>query len=481
MNPLLKHLAVRFWLTALMGCAVCLVVLPWWQYFFGLNWLALPSAVILSICFIVIGWALNRLGGYLMSRHVNEASVWERAGMVKEAESALQQGVAYFDSFWLSPIQRRQQTDWMMAILARFYLGQTARNLHARTMLADYLCRYPHDDTVAEGWLEQLLNRQHCSEREYEGAARIGEALGDHDRIQQLLMQFHLANGRSDFDAMQNYQKVWQNQRPLPKELLVGLTRLLLNEGVMTHWALKVYLTSHQSGNTDALEGIAAAVKWLSPTVENRQDLEAARQAVSDMPSVRMDRLVSRFQPAEPEVPIRDRAKRRAKRSAVKARALSRELAASGKVWAMAGAARTGGLVKKLQTYGYARATIVGSGVAIMAIVLFAVGWKIRGGDAPSSPPPMETVKPIIEPFTIQVAAYVNVVDARNVVERLKQHGLDAFWTEANSAERTWYQVKVSHFETKALARQYGQELKTKGLIDDFYVANYSKPQHQNP
>ena len=41
-------------------------------------------------------------------------------------------------------------------------------------------------------------------------------------------------------------------------------------------------------------------------------------------------------------------------------------------------------------------------------------------------------------------------------------------------ANRTWYQVKVSHFSTREAAQNYGLDLKSKGLIDDFFVANYS-------
>jgi septal ring-binding cell division protein DamX len=78
------------------------------------------------------------------------------------------------------------------------------------------------------------------------------------------------------------------------------------------------------------------------------------------------------------------------------------------------------------------------------------------------------------DPFTIQVAAYLKSEDARRFVDQLTAKGLEAFWTTAASADRTWYQVKVSHFATKEAARSFGLDLKSKGLIDDFYVANYS-------
>jgi hypothetical protein len=63
--------------------------------------------------------------------------------------------------------------------------------------------------------------------------------------------------------------------------------------------------------------------------------------------------------------------------------------------------------------------------------------------------------------------------DAQRYVDRLKEAGVDAFWTQAKSSLRTWYQVKASHFTTLDEARLYGESLKARGLIDDFYVANH--------
>jgi hypothetical protein len=34
----------------------------------------------------------------------------------------------------------------------------------------------------------------------------------------------------------------------------------------------------------------------------------------------------------------------------------------------------------------------------------------------------------------------------------------------------------VSHFKTKAAARAFGEDLKKRQIIGDFYVANYKRP-----
>ena len=84
-------------------------------------------------------------------------------------------------------------------------------------------------------------------------------------------------------------------------------------------------------------------------------------------------------------------------------------------------------------------------------------------------------VKIIADPFTLQVAAYLKPEYAKQYVQQLKKRGVDAYWAEAVSGEKRWYQVRVSHFATKQAARDYGEELKADGIIDDFYVANYRR------
>jgi hypothetical protein len=89
---------------------------------------------------------------------------------------------------------------------------------------------------------------------------------------------------------------------------------------------------------------------------------------------------------------------------------------------------------------------------------------------------PEPVVVPVTDPFTLQVAAYLNEADARRFVDQLKKQGLDAYWTRATGTSKTWYQVRVSHFATKEDARSVGDDLKKRQLISDYYVANYKRP-----
>ena len=74
------------------------------------------------------------------------------------------------------------------------------------------------------------------------------------------------------------------------------------------------------------------------------------------------------------------------------------------------------------------------------------------------------------------MAAYLKPEYAKSYVQDLKKRGLDAYWSEAVRGDKRWYQVRVSHFATKQFARDYGEKLKAEGVIDDYYVANFSRP-----
>ena len=79
-------------------------------------------------------------------------------------------------------------------------------------------------------------------------------------------------------------------------------------------------------------------------------------------------------------------------------------------------------------------------------------------------------------PFTLQVAAYLKPEHAENYLEELRKQAIDAYVVKAHSNDKTWYQVRIAHFPDKAEALAYGSDLKSKGLIEDFYVAKDQIP-----
>jgi hypothetical protein len=117
--------------------------------------------------------------------------------------------------------------------------------------------------------------------------------------------------------------------------------------------------------------------------------------------------------------------------------------------------------------------SLVGIGLAVF--VVNTASHLLQSRSTPEDIVTPQVVK-ITDPFTLQVAAYLKTDHAEKYVQQLKAQGLDAYWTAAQGAKRKWYQVRISHFADKDAARAYGEDLKAKGIIDDFYVANYQRP-----
>lgn len=480
---------MRLWVTAFLGAIIGMLLLPWWQRLWGVDWLMAPAAVMMAAIFIALGWGMNRMGSYFITQQLKEAAVWERAGLIPETRSAFEQAAALFDSFWLSPARRKSDYFRISNRMARFYLGRPVLDAYSRSVLAAHLKSYAHDDAVAEGWLSHMLGIQEIFPEEYEAAASVGEALQDFPKIQWGLFQFYLKDGQTDFNALKVYRRICQQKSSLSEVGLSKLSRLLLDHAMLNDWCLRIYLKTYDTSRPECVEGLAAAVRWLPETVDNAADLAAAKKMVADLPQDRMDYLTRRFNKySEMQLPGSQTSRRAPVNYAAGVDSLRRRATvlvrlagrgSQGAIQSIYGFSR--GVVVLLRQSGRFRKACIAGGVCFLMAWMGILAWRSRQNGPEENvplgtPPVVEQLAPIVtDPFTIQVAAYLNPDDAKSYVEMLKGKGLDAFRTQATSARRVWYQVKVSHFPTKAQARQYGDQLKSKGLIDDFYVANYQR------
>jgi hypothetical protein len=137
-------------------------------------------------------------------------------------------------------------------------------------------------------------------------------------------------------------------------------------------------------------------------------------------------------------------------------------------------------LYRQIRNYQHLKVVLKwgGIGIAVLGFGILAVN-TVSFLIKPKPEIPVQEVPPVVvvtDPFTLQVAAYIKKEHALRYVGELKALGLDAYWTEAKGIKTQWYQVRLSHFPDKASARTYGESLKAKGIIDDFYVANYERP-----
>jgi len=110
--------------------------------------------------------------------------------------------------------------------------------------------------------------------------------------------------------------------------------------------------------------------------------------------------------------------------------------------------------------------------VGIVGLIVSTVGYFVQT-DTGDKEQKLAVEAVVTDPFTLQVAAYLKPEHAREYVAALKKMNIDAYWTETAGNNKNWYQVRVSHFPDKKSAIAYGEALKSKGIIDDFFVANY--------
>lgn len=485
MNAVFRHLAVRLWGTAILGILASLALLPWWQRMVGVRWLPFVVGVVLVILFFSAGWGMDRLGRHFLAKTLQEAAVWERAGMIAEAGSTLERCVALFDSFWFSPGQRRTQSRLLTARLSRFYLSRPSLGPRGRFQVQSHLFRYPEDLDLASAWLTWLMTQEAPLPSEHETADRIGQVLAHNIKIQQRLLRFYLAHGRTDFNALQIYEKGWHGQLLQDPDQIQSVALLLLGEARLGDWMLALYLRAYQAGCSDCLAGIVAATRWLPPAPENRGLLQEAGRIADQLGEDQIVSLVRRFRPpSEPPAVEKSRSFHLSGFSAWIKKQM-RHLGATARML-MRFVARLPRWIQDFSEHWHhsiaLRRTVAAAGVIAGLVVLAIAGQRFIGAtpemDMAQVPPAVPELPALTtDPFTIQVAAYLKVEDAKRFVAKLKESGLDAFWNEATSAHRKWFQVKVSHFTTKAEAQAYAEQLKAKGLIEDFYVANYTPPE----
>jgi hypothetical protein len=479
-----KHIAVRIWLTVLFGGLASIWLLPSFQARIGLQWTLLPVVLLMLIVFQLTGWISNRWGLSTVERLIHEAGIFERDGMGTQAEDRFQRAVAVFDSFLISPLVKKQKAGALTARVARFYLARTKKSYESEAFLLSYLQSNPDDEEVAENWIQQIESRGGLREEHQELAYLIGNAQPKNRTIQSALAAYYLMLERTDFPALQTYRRALTGDHQMPPDFLNDLAHLLLRERRADEWALEIYLKAiaDRRHPPEISRGLAACVRWISLTDRNKPLLQQAYTYLEGVDTAELKRMSAGFKPPLPP-PDRRRIHRRARRrtsflqtTGAVLQTFYEDLSALP-VWffrQIRSAARWATQSRKSRRV-LTGILLGGLTVAVILLVINTVGHLVK--TEPQLTPKIEKVpEAITDPFTLQVAAYLKPAYARAYVEKLKEQGLDAYWREAISANKKWYQVRVSHFPDKKSARDFGEALKAKGIVEDYYVANFIAP-----
>jgi hypothetical protein len=478
----LKNLAFRLWLTILLGGLASLSLLPFLGPGLGLERTLVPSSAILAAIFIISGWILNRLGFRSIDQSILEAGEWERSGNMRDAESALKRAVSVFDSFLLSPLMRGRKSEALFEHLARFYLARAEKNSDSEAFIVSYLRSRPQDGDVAEAWLRQAGSRGWLEGSHQDLASRIGKAQPENMAVQQILARYYIMDERTDFQALQTYRRVLDADTEERDGITRRLTEIFLREGRADIWALEIYLEAFQKKwvGREALEGIAACIHWIPETEQTRKLLESGRRLLPGIDDSRIEEMGARFNPPVVEAaPPQPSALLGAMRNSSRLLRRSAWGIAAGAGGALSLAAGKGAdLIRFLKRSSRARQAMKWSLAAILAAgaIVMVISTANHLIKREAQRPESSKELPAVGRFTIQVAAYLKIKHARSYADRLREQGVSAYWTETLRRNKKWYQVRVSRFPDKAAARAFGESLKAKGIIEDFYIANYEPP-----
>jgi hypothetical protein len=299
-----------------------------------------------------------------------------------------------------------------------------------------------------------------------------------------LLARFYLAAHRTDFPALQTYRHVLNGDISTSTDIIRQLAALFIEEGRADDWAMQVYLLAvkHGGEKSQLIKGIAACSHWIQETERNRKTLSIARKLLANFDEATLEQMRAGFNPPHLE-PVAAKVPRKKR----KGPPLWKLFYQAGSILLQVMTSALSILIQQTKAFirfirhskrsrpiiKWSMITLLAMGVVIL--VVNTTRYLIKTEKPVSEEKELAEVI-ITDPFTIQVAAYLRPEDAQIYLKRLKEQGLDAYLTKRQGTKKTYYQVRVSHFKDKESAKAYGTSLKTQGLIDDFFVANYERP-----
>ena len=389
--------------------------------------------------------------------------------------------MALYDIFLLSPSSKKKSSIALIAQMASFYLARAGKYHDTEAFILTYLEAHPEDSEFAENWLQQINSHQLLEKKYQDIAYRIGNALPDNVHIQQLLANFYLSARRTDFPAQQVYRRALSGEEMAAADIIRELAVIFMNEGRADERALDIYLKAFQinSNNEQIIKGIAACARWVPQTEKTTDLLQKAHQLLDGISEVKLKQMRTGFMP--PPHPAPPRKERMALNTLKAAYSLSyrfiNTLLFLVKFFVKGSIKTVIRLIDIVKTSRETRMllkwSVVGLfAVGIIVLIVNTIGYFVK--TAMSDRQQKRAVESVVtDPFTLQVAAYLKPEHAKQYVATLKKLNIDAYWTEAVGKNKNWYQVRVSHFPDKKSAIAYGEALKSKGIINDFFVANY--------
>ncbi len=454
MLPSLKLLNAGLWIGLAAVGLGGLPVLPAAHRLVGAEGMPLLAATALAAAALAAGWAVRRRALAALRRRLREAERLAREGFPEEAEDVLEEALSLLDRAGVSGAARRRALAAIGGRRARILLDRPRPAAEEEAFLRRYLAAHPDDHGAARLWLKRVADRGMRPEDE-EAIGRIAAAHPGRPDIQAAVAGIGAAPRRPGREAA-------GAPSPVAPQILSPAAaedrkrpRLPERPPATAPAAPGPRLVSAARPPEGAEEGGDAEPRFRAFAAGAEEDGEEPPPTLWRRPAAGPSLL------------------RLAAAGAAAARLAARLLNKA--------AAQARRVLSFLLRPAAGRALLAAAALAGIALGV-RLGLERLEGSPPEGPlpgaasaPAGEALPAAVQPFTLQVAAYLKEESALRRVEELRQRGLDAYLSTAERGGKRWYQVRVSHFADPQSAREVGRALRDKGWIEDFYVANTAR------
>ncbi len=441
MVRVLRYISLRFWL-------VCLGALPFgfWLLPEAAKWFpGLPAVLVcVVVCVgfgLVSGWVLDRVGTWRINALIQEGNRWESAGMNSRAEKTYGRAVGVFDSAWISLRAARRIGPVLRDAVGRFYLSSDSTHKGFDQAAVYHVLAHPKDETLALLWLAKTSVTRCDNDAAQAVLTALADAHYANPEICRQLVLIFLASGRTDLSAKRLYRHfIIENHHD----------QLGKDADILEH--------------IDALIGIPKA----KDETEGRWDMGPPYGSAGTLGD---------FRASADHIPLHTKTK-----GFESSRQLNWFVSLTQKMGALsvqgAGVVGRGGRgllsgIAKCVGNKVVRQWVKLGGICAAVIWLGGFAWTTLSHMIESTPAPAQRIEiRIRKPYTIQVAAYLKPIHAQRYVAALKKKGITATIKTTGAGGKTWSLVRVSEFTDKNSAVEYGNQLKSQKIIEDFFVCN---------
>ena len=461
---LLRHLAVRIWISIFLWIFIAIWILPALQTIIGIRWLIIPAFLLFWGIFMLTGLIMKHIAYARIDRLLKDIRIWERAGMVAETERALNHAVAFFDSFLLSSGSRNPYYDKLLTRAAQHRIARGGKLIALDRWVLSYLDRFPEDQDAAQIWLQSALKLDNLPPEHFDLIGKLSKRQPENQGLQQLLGRGYLSEGRADYEALQVYRRILTANGYSDSNFLNQLAHVLAVEGVSDEWALRIFLKAYPNSpdSPHLLKGILACIQNIGDHEHNRNLLIRARDLIAEKTLRQSDPIEPEptFQALQPTkkmaiptpektLPFSESDTRLVPTKLVATKFLSkkqpqRQSAFHVQIWHAA--RRTlDALVYPFQKLFLKGSKILilkkstgllrwgGVGALCAGIVFFVLnGLFLDSLDHPADRLPPAPLEEKTKPYTIQVAAFMSMGDAKEYIQKLREQDLNVYMTEAN-------------------------------------------------